>query len=67
MYFVPITPEYVEKVIISELPQGILLSFGGQTALNCGVKLEKHGEEILVRFGCSLRVVDAKNYTTQKY
>ncbi|XP_063727618.1 multifunctional protein CAD-like isoform X2 [Symsagittifera roscoffensis] len=49
VYFVPITPEYVEKVIISERPQGILLSFGGQTALNCGVKLEKEG--ILAKYG----------------
>ena len=49
VYFVPITPEYVEKVIISERPQGILLSFGGQTALNCGVKLEKQG--ILAKYG----------------
>ena len=43
VYFLPITPDYVEKVIISERPQGILLSFGGQTALNCGVQLQKRG------------------------
>ncbi len=49
VYFVPITPEYVEKVIVSERPQGILLSFGGQTALNCGVKLRKKG--ILAKYG----------------
>ncbi len=36
MYFVPITPEYVEDVIQKENPDGILLSMGGQTALNCG-------------------------------
>ena len=36
MYFVPITPEYVEDVIKKENPDGILLSMGGQTALNCG-------------------------------
>ena len=36
MYFVPITPEFVEDVIRRERPDGILLSMGGQTALNCG-------------------------------
>ena len=36
VYFVPITPEYVEDVIQKENPDGILLSMGGQTALNCG-------------------------------
>ena len=36
VYFVPITPEYVEDVIEKEKPDGILLSMGGQTALNCG-------------------------------
>ncbi|KOC66587.1 CAD protein [Habropoda laboriosa] len=43
VYFLPITPEYVEQVIHSERPDGVLLTFGGQTALNCGVKLEKSG------------------------
>lgn len=43
VYFIPITPEYVEKVIIKERPDGILLSFGGQTALNCGVALHEKG------------------------
>ena len=43
IYFLPVTPFFVEKVIAKERPQGILLSFGGQTALNCGVELyEKH-------------------------
>ena len=37
VYFLPVTPFFVEKVIRKEQPQGILLSFGGQTALNCGV------------------------------
>jgi carbamoyl-phosphate synthase large subunit len=36
-YFLPITPEYVRQVIDKERPDGIFLSFGGQTALNCGV------------------------------
>lgn len=39
-YFYPITPEYVSKIIQQEKPNGILLSFGGQTALNCGLELE---------------------------
>lgn len=39
IYFLPVTPYFVEKVIAKEKPQGILLAFGGQTALNCGVKL----------------------------
>jgi len=42
-YFLPITPEFVEKVIEMEKPDGILLSFGGQTALNCGVALHRSG------------------------
>ena len=37
-YFVPITPEFVERVIEKEKPDGILLGFGGQTALNCGAR-----------------------------
>jgi carbamoyl-phosphate synthase large subunit len=43
IYFLPVTPFFVEKVIKKEKPQGILLSFGGQTALNCGVELFKSG------------------------
>ncbi len=43
VYFLPVTPYFVEKVIARERPQGILLSFGGQTALNCGVSLWKSG------------------------
>ncbi len=42
-YFLPVTPEYVERVIEKERPDGILLSFGGQTALNCGVALNRSG------------------------
>ncbi|KAI4469316.1 carbamoyltransferase family member [Holotrichia oblita] len=49
VYFLPVTPEYVEEVIIKERPQGILLAFGGQTALNCGVKLYRSG--ILEKYG----------------
>lgn len=43
IYFLPVTPYFVEKVIAKERPQGILLAFGGQTALNCGVELYKSG------------------------
>ncbi|MFZ0281955.1 MAG: carbamoyl-phosphate synthase large subunit, partial [Bacteroidales bacterium] len=39
IYFLPVTPYFVEKVIAKERPEGILLSFGGQTALNCGTEL----------------------------
>ena len=48
VYLLPVTPEYVEKVIEREKPDGILLGFGGQTALNCGVQLSKLG--ILERY-----------------
>ena len=53
IYFLPVTPFFVEKVIAKERPDGILLSFGGQTALNCGVELfrsgvfEKYGVKVL--------------------
>jgi carbamoyl-phosphate synthase large subunit len=43
IYFLPITPYFVEEVIKKEKPQGILLAFGGQTALNCGVALFESG------------------------
>ena len=42
IYFLPVTPFFVEEVIKKEKPQGILLAFGGQTALNCGVALYKN-------------------------
>jgi carbamoyl-phosphate synthase large subunit len=53
VYFLPITPDFVERVIDKEKPDGILLAFGGQTALNCGLKLhdsgvlERHGVRVL--------------------
>ena len=43
IYFLPVTPFFVEQVIKKEKPQGILLAFGGQTALNCGVELHRSG------------------------
>ena len=49
IYFLPVTPYFVEKVIEKERPDGILLAFGGQTALNCGVELYRKG--VLERLG----------------
>ena len=43
IYFLPVTPYFVERVIKKERPDGIMLAFGGQTALNCGVELFKNG------------------------
>ncbi|MCQ2114800.1 MAG: carbamoyl-phosphate synthase (glutamine-hydrolyzing) large subunit [Bacteroidales bacterium] len=43
IYYLPITPEFVERVIEKERPDGIMLAFGGQTALNCGVALHERG------------------------
>ncbi len=43
IYFVPVTPDFVEQVIQKENPQGILLAFGGQTALNCGIEMFEQG------------------------
>lgn len=49
IYFLPVTPYFVEKVIQKERPEGIMLAFGGQTALNCGVALYRKG--ILEKYG----------------
>ena len=49
VYFLPVTPFFVEKIIAREKPDGILLSFGGQTALNCGVELYRSG--VLDKYG----------------
>ena len=49
VYLLPVTPEFVEEVIAKELPDAIMLSFGGQTALNCGVQLANKG--ILEKYG----------------
>ncbi|MFB0566909.1 MAG: carbamoyl-phosphate synthase (glutamine-hydrolyzing) large subunit [Candidatus Aminicenantaceae bacterium] len=60
IYFLPVTPYFVEKVIEREKPDGILLGFGGQTALNCGVELfeksifKKYEVEVL---GTSIRAI----------
>ena len=49
IYFLPVTPYFVEKVIAKERPDGVLLSFGGQTALNCGVALYQDG--VFAKYG----------------
>ncbi len=49
VYFLPVTADFVEKVIAKERPNGILLGFGGQTALNCGIDLYKKG--VLEKYG----------------
>uniref|UniRef100_A0A7S2GJZ2 Carbamoyl phosphate synthase arginine-specific large chain n=1 Tax=Haptolina brevifila TaxID=156173 RepID=A0A7S2GJZ2_9EUKA len=49
VYLLPVTPDYVEQVIQRERPEGIILSMGGQTGLNCGIELEKRG--ILEKYG----------------
>ena len=49
VYFQPVTPAFVERIIEKERPDGILLSFGGQTALNCGVELCQRG--VLQKYG----------------
>ena len=49
VYFLPVQPDMVERVIAKERPDGILLSFGGQTALNCGVELYRNG--VLDKYG----------------
>ena len=60
-YFLPITPEFVEKVIAKEKPDGVILGFGGQTALNCGTELaesgvfEKYGVKVL---GTSIEAIE---------
>ena len=52
VYFQAVTPEFVERVIAKERPDGILLSFGGQTALNCGVELYRKG--VLEKYGVTV-------------
>ncbi len=52
VYFLPVTPDFVERVIARERPDGILLAFGGQTALNCGVALARSG--VLAKYGVAV-------------
>ena len=57
IYFLPVTPYFVEKVIAKERPDGVLLSFGGQTALNCGVALYKEGISTRQVYSKNMRLV----------
>ncbi|XP_060528701.1 CAD protein [Cylas formicarius] len=52
VYFLPLVPEYVEQVIRSERPGGVLLTFGGQTGLNCGVQLQTAG--VFDKYNCQI-------------
>jgi carbamoyl-phosphate synthase large subunit len=52
VYLLPVTPEYVESIIEKERPDGIMLAYGGQTALNCGVNLDDAG--ILQKYGVNV-------------
>ncbi len=61
IYFLPVTPEFVAKVIQKEKPDGILLGFGGQTALNCGLTLAKKGifdKHHIKVLGTPIRTID---------
>jgi len=61
IYYLPVTPDFVEKVIKKEKPDGIMLSFGGQTALNCGLELDKKG--ILKKHG--VRILGTPTHTIE--
>src|SRR5215470_4608029 len=52
IYFLPVNAEFVTKVIAKERPDGILIAFGGQTALNCGLELERQG--VLLEYGVAV-------------
>ena len=64
IYFLPVTPFFVEKVIQKEKPQGILLAFGGQTALNCGVQL--YQQKILEKYNVKVIVRDSRGNASGK-
>ena len=66
VYFLPVTPHFVEEIIKKERPDGILLAFGGQTALNCGTELYTNG--ILEKYGVKVlgTSVDAIMYTEDR-
>ena len=61
VYFQPVTPEFVERIIEKERPDGILLSFGGQTALNCGVELYEKG--VLAKYGVKVLGTPVHRYS----
>ena len=66
VYFLPVTPFFVEKIIEKERPDGILLAFGGQTALNCGTELYQNG--VLEKYGVKVlgTSVEAIMYTEDR-
>eukprot|EP01088_Endostelium_zonatum_P011435 TRINITY_DN25572_c0_g1_i1.p1 TRINITY_DN25572_c0_g1~~TRINITY_DN25572_c0_g1_i1.p1 ORF type:complete len:1488 (+),score=418.74 TRINITY_DN25572_c0_g1_i1:83-4546(+) len=59
VYFMPVTPKFIEDIIKKEKPDGILLGFGGQTGLNCGVALEQSG--VLKKYGCRVLGTQVKS------
>jgi len=59
VYFMPVTPKFIEDIIKKEKPDGILLGFGGQTGLNCGVALEQSG--VLKKYGCKVLGTQVKS------
>ncbi len=66
VYFLPVTPYFVEEIIKKERPDGILLAFGGQTALNCGTELHRNG--VLEKYGVEVlgTSVEAIMYTEDR-
>lgn len=64
IYYLPVTPEYITYIIERERPDGILLTFGGQTALNVGVKLEKMG--VFERYGVQVLGTPIKTLETSE-
>jgi carbamoyl-phosphate synthase large subunit len=72
IYFLPVTPRFVERVIAREKPDGILLSFGGQTALNCGTALysdgvfERYGVKVLGTPVCAIMDTEDRELFVKK-
>ncbi|KAI8874315.1 large subunit of carbamoyl-phosphate synthase [Ramicandelaber brevisporus] len=64
VYFLPVTPEYLTHILERERPDGILLTFGGQTALNCGIALDKSG--VLERLGVKVLGTPIKTLLTSE-
>jgi len=64
VYYLPVTPEYVTHIIERERPDGILLTFGGQTGLNVGVQMDKMG--IFDRYGVKVLGTPIKTLETSE-
>ena len=64
VYFLPVTPYFVEEIIKKERPDGILLAFGGQTALNCGTEL--YQTEFFRNMACACWVLPLRRLCTPK-